>query len=104
MSLNLSALYHQEFVLLGVHSGEGIVREFGMDMYTLLYLKWITNKDLQVPTYSTWNSARHYVAVRMGGEFGGRRDRCICIAKSLHYSPETVTTLLIDYAPIQNKS
>ena len=25
--------------------GEGIVREFGMDMYTLLYLKWITNKD-----------------------------------------------------------
>ena len=26
--------------------GEGIVREFGMGMYTLLYLKWITNKDL----------------------------------------------------------
>ena len=25
--------------------GEGIVREFGMDMYTLLYLKWITNKN-----------------------------------------------------------
>ena len=24
--------------------GEGIVREFGMDMCTLLYLKWITNK------------------------------------------------------------
>ena len=23
--------------------GEGIVREFGMDMYTVLYLKWITN-------------------------------------------------------------
>ena len=22
----------------------GIVRDFGMDMYTLLYLKWITNK------------------------------------------------------------
>ena len=26
--------------------GEGIVKEFGMDLYTLLYLKWITNKDL----------------------------------------------------------
>ena len=26
--------------------GERIVSEFGMDMYTLLYLKWITNKDL----------------------------------------------------------
>ena len=24
---------------------EGIVRGFGMNMYTLLYLKWITNKD-----------------------------------------------------------
>ena len=24
--------------------GEGIVREFGMDMYTLLYLKWITTR------------------------------------------------------------
>ena len=26
--------------------GVRIVREFGMDMYTRLYLKWITNKDL----------------------------------------------------------
>ena len=32
---------------------EGIVREFRIDIYTLLYLKWITNKDL---LYSTWNS------------------------------------------------
>ena len=26
-----------------------------MDMYTLLYLKWVTNKDLM---YRTWNSER----------------------------------------------
>ena len=39
-----------------------------MDMYILLYLKWITNKDL---LYSTWNSAQCYVAAWMGGEFGG---------------------------------
>ena len=26
--------------------GEGIVRDFGKVMYTLLYLKWITNKNL----------------------------------------------------------
>ena len=32
---------------------EEIVMDFGMDMYTLLYLKWIINKDL---LYSTWNS------------------------------------------------
>ena len=37
---------------------EGIVREFGMDTHTLLYLKWITNKDL---LYSTGNSAQSYV-------------------------------------------
>ena len=48
--------------------GEGIVREFGRDMYTQLYLKWITNKDL---LYSTWNSAQCYVVVWMGKEIGG---------------------------------
>ena len=32
--------------------------EFGIDMYTLLYLKWITNKDL---LYSTGYSAQYYV-------------------------------------------
>ena len=47
---------------------EGIVREFGIAMYTLLYFKGITNKDL---LYSTGNSARCYVAAWMGGEFGG---------------------------------
>ena len=26
--------------------GEGTVRDFGKVMYTLLYVKWITNKDL----------------------------------------------------------
>ena len=30
----------------GEGQGEWIVGEFGMDMSTLLYLKWITNKDL----------------------------------------------------------
>ena len=46
---------------------EGIVREFGMDMYTLLYLKCVTYKDL---LYLIWNSDQCYVAVWMGGEFG----------------------------------
>ena len=30
--------------------GEGIDREFGKVMYALLYLKWITNKDLLYTT------------------------------------------------------
>ena len=37
---------------------ERIAREFGMDMYTLLYLKWITIKD---SLYSIGNSVQYYV-------------------------------------------
>ena len=48
--------------------GEGIVRDFGKVMYTLLYLKWITNKNL---LYNTWNSAQCYVPVGVGEGFGG---------------------------------
>ena len=39
-----------------------------MDMYTVLYLKWITDKDL---LYSTGNFAQCYVATRREEEFGG---------------------------------
>ena len=46
---------------------EGIVRDFGKVMYTLLYLKWITNKNL---LYSTWNSAQCCVAAWMGVGLG----------------------------------
>ena len=48
--------------------GEGRVREFEMDMYTLLYLKWVSNKDLR---YSTRKSPQCDVAGWMGGEYGG---------------------------------
>ena len=48
--------------------GEGIVEGSGMDMSTLLYLNWITNKDLLC---STGNSAECYMAAWMGGECGG---------------------------------
>ena len=45
-------------VTVGEGWGEGIVRGFGIDMYTLLYFKWIIKKDL---LYSTGNSAQYYV-------------------------------------------
>ena len=45
--------------------GDGIVRESGMDMYTLLYLKWISSKDLLC---GIWSSAQCYVAAWTGGE------------------------------------
>jgi len=43
-----------------------MVREFGVDMYTMVSLKWITNKDL---LYNTLNSAQCYVVAWKGGEF-----------------------------------
>ena len=46
--------------------GKGIVREFGMEMYTVLYLKWITNKAL---LHNTVNSTQCFVAAWIGGEF-----------------------------------
>ena len=43
-------------------------REFGVVMYTLLYLKWTNNEDLP---YRRRNSAQYYVAYCTGGKFGG---------------------------------
>ena len=45
-------------------SGGRIVKDFGKVKYTVLYLKWITNKNL---SYSTWNSAQCYVPGWEGG-------------------------------------
>ena len=43
-------------VTRGKGVGERIVREFQIDMTTLLCSKWITNKDL---LYRTWNAAQY---------------------------------------------
>ena len=37
-------------------------------MYTLLYLKWVTDRDLP---HITGKAAQCYVAAWMGGKFGG---------------------------------
>ena len=47
-------LRKQAYGFWGKGQGEQIVREFGMDVYTLIYLKWATNKNL---LYSTGNAA-----------------------------------------------
>ena len=79
--------------------GQGIVREFGMDMCTLLYLKWITSNDLLY---------RHRTLLNVMWQAGwegvwGRMDTCICMVESLPISPKTIT-LLIVYTLIQNKN
>ena len=55
-----------------------------MDMYVLLYLKWITNKDL---LYSTGNSAQMVCGSLDGKGVWGRMDTRICMAESLNCSP-----------------
>ena len=81
--------------------GERILREFGMHMYTLLYLKWITNKDI---LSSTGNCAQYYVAAWMREKLGGE-----WIHVYVWLSPFAVHLklsqhcLLIGYTPVQNK-
>ena len=53
--------------------------------------------------HSTWNSTQPLCASLEGKGVWGRMDTRICIAESLCYSPETTTTLLTGYTPIQNK-
>ena len=80
---------------------KGLYRDLGMDVYTVLYLKWITNKDL---LYSTWNSAQCYAAAWMGGEFGGEwRHVYIWLGHSTVHLKLSQHCLLISYTPIQNK-
>ena len=56
---------------LMVTKGESMVRrgeinqEFGISTYILLYIKWITNKDL---LYSTGKSTQYSVMTYMGKE------------------------------------
>ena len=93
-------LRKQTYGLQGEEWGERIVREFGMDMDRVLYLKWITSKDL---LYSAWNSARCYCGSLEGRRVWRRMDMCICMAESLHCSPEIIMILLISYTPVENK-
>ena len=83
--------------------GEGLVREFGIDRYTLLYLKWITiifkMDNQQGPT-------AHGTLQNVMGQPGweGSLDTCICMAESLCHPPETITTLLITILQYKIKS
>ena len=61
-------LREQTYSNRGEELGEGIVRELGINMYTLLYLKWITNNDL---LNSTGNCSLLCGSLD-GREFGGK--------------------------------
>ena len=71
----------------------GISWETGIDIYTLLYIKQITNNNL---LYSTGNSTQYSVMAFMGKESRKKKNRvaiCICTTDSLCCTPEINTTL-----------
>ena len=78
---------------------EAIISEFGMDRYTLLYFKWITNKDLLL-------NYREFCSMLCGSLDGrgvwGRMDTCTCVPESRRSSPKTITALLIGGAVVKN--
>ena len=74
-----------------------VVGNFEKVMYTQLYLKQITNKDL---LYSTWNSAQCYGAAWRGEGFG---EAWIHVYVWLFCASKANTISLIVYTPIQNE-
>ena len=64
-----------------------------MDMCTLPYLKWITNKNYCVQHRELCSA---FYGSLDGREVWGRVDTCICTAESLDCSPETVTALFVN--------
>ena len=68
---------------------------------TPLDLKWITNNDILHSKHMELCSVLCGSQGRRG--VWGRMDTRICVAESLHCSPETTTTLLIGCTPKQNK-
>ena len=69
-----------------------------MVMYTLLYVKWITNKDYCIAheTLPNVNWQPRWEVCRKMGTF-------ICMAEFLCSSHETVTILLIGYTSKEGK-
>ena len=79
----------------------GRVREFRMDMYTLLAVFKMDNQ--QGSTVQHMELCSRLCGSLDGRGVGGRMDTCKCMAESLGCSPETIITFLIGYTPIQNK-
>ena len=87
----------QTMVTKGEREGGGINQEeYGINMYKLLYIKQISNKDL---LYSTGNYIQHHVIT-----YNGKLSEKICITKSICCTPKTNTTLYINYASIKKST
>ena len=68
--------------------------EFGMDMRTMLCLKWIVDKDLLI----AYGALLNVMWAWMGGVFGGEWMYVyVWLGLFLFCSPETVTTLFVNW-------
>ena len=94
--MNLFTKQKKRFTKSEIELTEGIFRGVGIDVYKLLYLKWITSK---VPLYSTGSPAQCHAAAWMGGEFEEELIHVYVWLESLCCPAETITTLLISYIP-----
>ena len=74
-------------------------REFGADRYTLLHVKWVSNRE---QLDSTGNSAQKPCGSLDRRGVRGRTAACVCVAESTHFLP-TITTLLICYVCLSAK-
>ena len=63
--MSIFNLENKVMVTKGERQGGEINKEFGINIYTLLYIKQIINKDL---LYSTENSTQYSVITYMGKE------------------------------------
>ena len=77
--------------------GGWIDQEFGVKIYTLLYIKQITNKDL---LYSTWNYTQYLLIMDTSSGFSSTMEENVkneCIYLYINHfavcTPETSTTL-----------
>ena len=67
--------------------GEGMVREFRKVMYTLLYLKWITKKDLLYITSETVETVSNFIfwgsKITVDGDCSHKIKRCLLLGRKV---------------------
>ena len=96
--MSLSVLRFTGMDRLLTQTVQRIIKYQAAQVSTLLYLKWIPTRTYCIAHGTLLNVICQY---RWKGGFKGI-DTCIGMAESLRCSPETITTLLISYTPIQN--
>ena len=87
-----------------VADGEGWGKgQLGSLGWTCIYTTMLKMSNQQGPTVESLEFCSMLYGCLNGRGIWGIMETCVCMAESLHCSPETIITLLIGYTPIQNK-